>query len=170
MNTLLQNIRSKDSSHPSPFHSSALPLPPPSSPCTLFSLHLTSPLHHPLPPPHLSTALFPRLPSCSRVSSRCSLVSSVMNVCVVRSVRVGPTCVLNKKSPCAKLPAKLDHKRLVNDSILAPVCVMLLEAKGIDICAITVISCDMRLHHVTSHDAPMIHHVTSHGALTYDST
>ena len=148
MNTLLQNIRSKDSSHPSPFHSSALPLPP----------------------PHLSTALFPRLPSCSRVSSRCSLVSSVMNVCVVRSVRVGPTCVLNKKSPCAKLPAKLDHKRHVNDSILAPVCVMLLEAKGIDICDITVISCDMRLHHVTSHDAPMIHHVTSHGALTYDST
>ena len=63
MNTLLQNIRSKDSSHPSPFHSSALPLPPPSSPCTLLSLHLTSPLHHPLPPPHLSTA--PSSPSTS---------------------------------------------------------------------------------------------------------
>ena len=62
-----------------------------------------------LPPLHLSTALLPRLPSCSRVSSRCSLVSSVMNVCVVRSVREGPTCVLNEKCECAKLLAKLDN-------------------------------------------------------------
>ena len=65
--------------------------------------------HPSLPPPHLSTALLPRLPSCSRVSSRCSLVSSVMNVCVVRSVREGPTCVLNEKCQCAKLLAKLDN-------------------------------------------------------------
>ena len=29
---------------------------------------------------HFSTTLFPRLPSCSRVSSKCSRVSNVMNV------------------------------------------------------------------------------------------